>query len=45
MIVVIGVVGFIGSCFVVGFNEMGCIDIVLCDDFFWVNKVCNWESK
>lgn len=45
MIVIIGVVGFIGSCFVCYFNDFGYEDFVLVDDFSCVDKNCNLEGK
>lgn len=41
IIIVIGVVGFIGVNIVKGLNECGEIDIIVVDNFMWVDKFKN----
>lgn len=45
MIIITGAAGFIGSCMVSKFNEMGQSDLILVDDFSKEVKRRNWESK
>lgn len=45
MIIITGAAGFIGSCTVQKFNEIGYTDIILVDDFTKTEKLKNLETK
>lgn len=45
MIVITGAAGFISSCLVAHFNELGYKDLILVDDFSRSKKTANYENK